>query len=69
MNIIQEKENTKYGFWTVLEFDRVDEHHDARWLCRCELCGEIHSVRGFTLRNGKSTHCRFCNRKAWKHAR
>lgn len=58
--LIEEMPESHYGFWTVLGFHKVDKHGDARWFCRCELCGEIYSVKGFTLRNGRSTKCRPC---------
>lgn len=52
-----------YGHWEVLSFDRIDSHTDARWKCKCLLCGEVHSVRGFSLRN-KTTHsCKQCANK------
>lgn len=57
---ISEHKGNKHGNWTILRFDRIDSHHDARWFCRCEKCGEIHSVKGFTLRNGQSTKCINC---------
>ena len=58
--VIQEKINSRYGSWTVLKFHRIDWHGDARWWCRCELCKEVYSVRGFSLRNGTTTMCKPC---------
>lgn len=54
--VILEPKGKLYGEWEVLQFHLVDSHNDARWFCKCRLCGEIYSVRGFALRNG-STHC------------
>jgi len=58
--MINERPGKTYGNWTVLKFDKVDLYGDARWFCRCEICGEIRSVKGYTLRNGTSTKCRRC---------
>ena len=66
--MIQEKIGNRYGNWTVLEFHKIDKHHDARWFCKCNGCGEIYSVRGYTLRNGQSTQCEHCARRS-KHGR
>lgn len=63
--IIQEKSNEHYCFWTVLSFHKIDKHGDARWFCRCEICGDIYSVKGFTLRNGQSTKCKKCARRRY----
>jgi hypothetical protein len=61
--IIKEKTGKVYGFWTILSFHRIDSHGDARWWCKCNLCGDKHSVRGYTLRNGQSTKCFSCARR------
>jgi hypothetical protein len=63
---IKEKINSHYGNWTVLEFDQIDSHSDARWWCRCEICGEIYSVKGYTLRNGHSTKCLSCAKRRYE---
>ena len=60
---IKEKEGQRYGYWRVIGFYGFDNRHNAMWLCKCEMCGNIYPVRGFTLRNGKSHHCRSCNGK------
>ena len=65
MQIIYEKPGAKYGNWTVIKFHKIDSHGDARWWCKCNMCGEIFSVRGFSLRNGKSTKWYQCSRKRW----
>lgn len=57
---INEKLSNQYGFWRVLKFHKIDTHHDARWKCKCTLCGNIYSVKGYTLRNGQSTKCKHC---------
>lgn len=61
--IIIEKPDERHGFWNVISFDKIDSHGDARWWCKCSLCGDKYSVRGFTLRNGQSTKCRNCARR------
>lgn len=61
--LIKENAGRKYGFWEVLGPDGIDSHADARWKCRCLLCGEVYSVRGFTLRNGTSHCCKSCANK------
>ena len=63
---IKEKVNSHYGNWTVLKFHKIDNHSDARWWCKCELCERIYSVRGFTLRNGQSTKCKKCVRRRYE---
>lgn len=63
MEIIHEQTGRHYSHWTVLGFHEVDKHNDARWWCKCELCGRVYSVRGFVLRNGTSTRCRLHRKK------
>ena len=63
MRFINEKIGSRYGSWMVLKFHKISSHGDARWWCRCELCGQIVSVNGFTLRNGTSTKCYDCARR------
>lgn len=60
---IEEKAGKCHGNWIVLKFDRIDEHDDARWWCQCALCGDIYSVKGYTLRNGHSTKCLPCAKR------
>jgi len=60
-HMIYETPGTRYGHWEVLSFHEVDSHGDARWWCRCSICGGIYSVAGFRLRNGKSTKCWPCH--------
>lgn len=67
--VIQEKTEHHYGNWVVIGFDRTDNHGDARWWCRCELCGEIYSIRGFSLRNGTTTMCKPCAIRRLKRGR
>lgn len=62
-NIIKEKPEKKYGHWIVLGFAGISLHGDAQWWCKCELCGAVHPVNGFALRNGKSTRCYDCRNK------
>lgn len=46
----------KFGRFTVIEFDRVDETQTARWVCICE-CGTKVIVRGGSLTTGSSRSC------------
>ena len=64
-SIIFEEPGTIYGSWKVISYDKVDKKHNAMFLCECTECGNIYSVRGFTLRNGHSKHCVRCNKK-WR---
>lgn len=66
---IKEIPGTRYGFWRVLKFHKIDTHNDARWWCRCEKCGKTYSVRGFAMRNGTTTKCKACAIKEWQRAR
>lgn len=58
-----EKRGTRYGYWTVREYAGIDKQGNAMWWCTCENCGRDYRVRGFSLRAGKTKHCRHCNRK------
>lgn len=57
----------KFGTWTVIERG-PNEKGAVMWLCRCD-CGTEKYVRGFTLKNGKSTGCRKCIWKTKDHPR
>lgn len=50
-----------YGYLTVLQRDLSEEHmgheNDSWWICRCNLCGTIKSIRGISLRNGTTKSC------------
>lgn len=61
--IIDEKIGQSYSYWTILGFHKIDKHGDARWWCKCELCGNKYSIKGFTLRNGQSTKCSSCAKR------
>lgn len=51
----------RFGLWTVLGPDlSISDQGCAFWVCRCEGCGTIKSLRGTMLRQGKSTGCRSC---------
>lgn len=52
-----------FGQWTVLERDYSKQYktRDKRWICKCS-CGNIKSVLGKYLKNGKSTSCG-CSKK------
>lgn len=50
-----------FGHWTVLHRDPIkNQPCGVRWICRCNLCGNLHSVIGNKLRNGRTQHCRNC---------
>lgn len=57
---INEIPGTRYKHWTVVKFHKIDSHNDARFICKCELCKQEYSVKGYTLRNGSSTKCKKC---------
>ena len=46
----------KIGKWNVIEKDINNKTKDLRYICRCE-CGNIKSVTGTSLNNGKSKSC------------
>lgn len=50
-----------FGFLKVLERDMSPEHtgheNDAYWHCQCLKCGSIKSIRGFSLRSGRTKSC------------
>lgn len=50
-----------YNWLTVIQRDNSIEHsgheNDAYWICRCNLCGSIKSIRGFSIRNGLTKSC------------
>ena len=53
----------KFGMWNVLELDRnkIGNSGQKYWICKCE-CGNIRSVSGVSLRNGRSTSCGCVNK-------
>lgn len=59
---IKDESGKTYGYWKVICFHDV-KYGNARWLCKCTNCGDCHPVYGFTLRSGRSKHCRKCNNK------
>lgn len=52
--------NSNFGSWTVIGRDENSKR--KQWLCRC-LCGEVKSIPGRTLKNGRSTKCVSCRLK------
>lgn len=50
-----------FGWWTVLQFCKIDKHQRALWDCQC-LCGDVHPIPAETLRRGGSTRCQKCSR-------
>ena len=46
----------KFGRLTVLGFDKQDNYRQYMWLCKCD-CGNIVSVRGYSLRSGNTQSC------------
>lgn len=50
-----------YGYLTVLKRDTDPSHmgheHDAYWICQCDKCGSIKSIRGISLRKGFTISC------------
>ena len=55
-NRIIDLTNQTFGKWKVIEVDKTKNRGHKHWICECE-CGNIRSVDGNTLRNGKSTSC------------
>ena len=48
-----------FGKWTVICQDTSKEFKQTQWICRC-VCGTVKSIRGQTLRNGRSKSCGHC---------
>lgn len=46
----------KYGRLTVIKHIGKDKYNNAIWKCKCS-CGNIITIRGATLRNGKAQSC------------
>ena len=50
-----------FGYLTVLRRDVSPEHigheNDAYWICKCENCGTVKSIRGISLRKGLTKSC------------
>ena len=50
-----------YGYLTVLSRDMTKEHtghkKDSYWICKCNNCGSVKSIRGISLRKGYTTSC------------
>lgn len=57
--------NQRFGKWLVLSERLETDRKYETYICRCD-CGLEKKVLGFTLRNGRSTQCKECHRKA-KH--
>jgi hypothetical protein len=53
----------QFGAWAVLYRMPMIPRREVHWYCRC-ACGAEASVGGQSLRNGKSTRCFDCGRKA-----
>lgn len=51
----------QYGYLKVLGRDTSEEHvgheKDAYWICKCENCNSIKSIRGISLRKGMTRSC------------
>lgn len=45
-----------FGKLTVISKDNNKTGHGAYWICKCE-CGNIKSIKGQSLREGKISHC------------
>lgn len=46
----------KFGRLAVLGFDKKDDFRQYMWLCKCD-CGNVVSVRGYSLRSGNTQSC------------
>jgi hypothetical protein len=46
----------RFGKLTVLAFDKQDKFRQYMWFCKCD-CGNIVSVRGYSLRSGNTQSC------------
>lgn len=46
----------QYGSWKVIERDYSTKDKNVHWWCECE-CGQVKSVAGIKLRQGKSKSC------------
>lgn len=46
----------RFGRLTVLKFDRQDSFRQYMWICKCD-CGNVTSVRGYSLRSGNTQSC------------
>lgn len=59
-----------YGDWLVLsrsEYDGNWRKPITYWTCKCLKCGALRNIRGQSLRNGTSTHCK-CTQYNWHKA-
>lgn len=64
-NVTVERPGTSYGYWVINHFAGYDRNRNALWNCTCTACGRQYNVRGFSLRSGKTRHCRHCNSKGF----
>lgn len=50
-----------FGYLTVLQRDTNPKYYghfsDPYWVCKCNLCGSIKSIRGASLKNGSTKSC------------
>lgn len=51
-----------FGSWKVIDYDtqKCQETKNTYYVCQCS-CGQIKSVYGMSLKNGKSTQCKSCS--------
>lgn len=49
-----------FGYWEVEGFSTFDRKHNAKFVCRCSLCGDRYDVYSLNLQSGHSTKCRRC---------
>ena len=53
--------NQVFGKWVVLEFSHYASNMATYWKCKCS-CGSVYSIRGTSLRQGKSSSCKSCSK-------
>lgn len=51
------KPGMKFNHWEVIKFDHNNKHRIKYFLCKCDVCGTIRSVRGTSLISGSSVAC------------
>ena len=56
MSKMIDETGNRYGYLTVLKRDGSNSQGKAKWLCQCD-CGNIVSVYGSSLRNGRTKSC------------
>jgi len=58
-----------FGCYTALRFVETDKRQNARWLCKCNVCGYSRVISRSNLVNSPKDSCMSCSRKTHSKSR